>query len=179
MGSQLGAAIRKRGPRSLRKGKEAEKTAVAAAAAAAAAPTSFSTYTHTTMTPHAQDISASSAPEVQAPASAAPTKEHTQTTRYYARRESRDVVLEVTPTGISIIDGESQFFHLTTILSWRVRRSEAGQPVGFKLVFTDGTEMIFSTDQGREISDTMMAHAQGLAALMHNGMHVRGTAMVN
>ena len=179
MGSQLGAAIRKRGPRSLRKGKEAEKTAVAAAAAAAAAPTSFSTYTHTTMTPHAQDISASSAPEVQAPASAAPTKEHTQTTRYYARRESRDVVLEVTPTGISIIDGESQFFHLTTILSWRVRRSEAGQPVGFKLVFTDGTEMVFSTDQGREISDTMMAHAQGLAALMHNGMHVRGTAMVN
>ena len=125
------------------------------------------------------DISARSAPEVQAPASAAPTKEHTQTTRYYARRESRDVVLEVTPTGISIIDGESQFFHLTTILSWRVRRSEAGQPVGFKLVFTDGTEMIFSTDQGREISDTMMAHAQGLAALMHNGMHVRGTAMVN
>ena len=46
-------------------------------------------------------------------------------------------------------------------------------------VFTDGTEMVFSTDQGREISDTMMAHAQGLAALMHNGMHVRGTTMVN
>jgi hypothetical protein len=99
--------------------------------------------------------------------------------RYFARREGRDVVLEVSQTGINVVDGDARFFHLTTILSWRVRRSESGRPVGFKLVFTDGSELVFSTEQGREISDVMMQHAQGLAALMHNGMHVRGTTMVN
>jgi hypothetical protein len=101
------------------------------------------------------------------------------TSRYIARREDRTVVLEVAPTGVTVIDGDSTFYHLTTILSWRVRRLDSGAPVGFKLVFTDGSDIIFGTEQGREISDVLMKHAQGLASLMQSGMHVRGTAMVN
>ena len=171
----LGAAIRKRGPRSMRKSSTKHE---------GRAELEFDgmdgtvTYQHTTLTPHAAGLSI--APVIVRPAPAL-TKEHSKEhlTRYFARREGREVVLEVSQTGINVVDGDAKFFHLTTILSWRVRRSESGQPVGFKLVFTDGTEMVFNTDQGREISDLMMQHAQGLAALMHNGMHVRGGMMVN
>lgn len=173
---QVGAAIRKRGPRSLRKGSSTKQREGPAELEFDGLGTT--TYQHTTLTPHAQDLSIAAPPEVRP--SPAPTKEHSEhLSRYFARREGRDVVLEVSQTGINVVDGDAKFFHLTTILSWRVRRSESGRPVGFKLVFTDGTEMVFNTDQGREISDVMMQHAQGLAALMHNGMHVRGTAMVN
>jgi hypothetical protein len=94
-------------------------------------------------------------------------------------QDDRPVSLQVSPTGVTVNDDGSKFFHLTTILSWRVRRSESGAPVGFKLVFTDGSEMIFVTEQGREISDVLMKHALGLANLMKSGMHVRGTTMVN
>ena len=173
---QLGAAIRKRGPRSMRKSSSTQKHDGPAELEFDGMDGTV-TYQHTTLTPHAADLSI--APEIARPAPA-PTKEHSEhLTRYFARREGREVVLEVSQTGINVVDGEAKFFHLTTILSWRVRRSESGQPVGFKLVFTDGTEMVFNTDQGREISDMMMQHAQGLAALMHNGMHVRGGMMVN
>jgi hypothetical protein len=172
---QMGAAIRKRGPRSLRKGGLKKKEGPSELEFDGLGTT---TYEHTTLTPHAQDLSIAAPPEVRT--LPVPTKEHSEhLSRYFARRQGRDVVLEVSQTGINVVDGEAKFFHLTAILSWRVRRSESGRPVGFKLVFTDGSEMVFSTEQGREISDVMMQHAQGLAALMHNGMHVRGTTMVN
>lgn len=172
---QMGAAIRKRGPRSLRKSGPKKRDNPAELEFDGLGTT---TYQHTTLTPHAQDLSIAAPPEIRP--LPAPTKEHAEhLSRYFAKRDGRDVVLEVSQTGIKIVDGEEKFFHLTTILSWRVRRSESGRPVGFKLVFTDGSEMVFSTEQGREISDVMMQHAQGLAALMHNGMHVRGTTMVN
>ncbi len=172
---QMGAAIRKRGPRSLRKGGPKKNEGPSELEFDGLGTT---TYQHTTLTPHAQDLSIAAPPETRP--LPAPTKEHSEyLSRYFAQREGRNVVLEVSQTGINVVDGEAIFFHLTTILSWRVRRSESGRPVGFKLVFTDGSEMVFSTEQGREISDVMMQHAQGLAALMHNGMHVRGTTMVN
>ena len=173
---QMGAAIRKRGPRSLRKSAPNKRERPAELDELDGLGTTA--YQHTTLTPHAQDLSIAAPPEVRS--LPAPTKEHSaHLSRYFARREGRDVVLEVSQTGINVVDGDARFFHLTTILSWRVRRSESGRPVGFKLVFTDGSELVFSTEQGREISDVMMQHAQGLAALMHNGMHVRGTTMVN
>ena len=136
---------------------------------------------YTTITPH--PIVA--APEVVAVPATGTSKDFKSsgigdTSRYMARREDRQVVLEVSPTGVTVIDGAApQFFHLTTILSWRVRRNSQSEPVGFKLVFTDGSDIIFGTEQGREISDVMMQHAQGLAALMQGGMHTRGAAMVN
>jgi len=101
-------------------------------------------------------------------------------TRYTVHLGDSDADLVVSPTGVNISDGDtSTFYHLTTIQSWRVRRLKSRKPVGFKLVMIDGSEVVLSTEQGKEISDTMMKHAKGLAALMQGGMHVRGTAMVN
>jgi hypothetical protein len=43
----------------------------------------------------------------------------------------------------------------------------------------DQSEIGFGTPRGRTISDCSMQYAQGLASLMHSGMHVRGSATVN
>jgi hypothetical protein len=107
-------------------------------------------------------------------------------TRYTVQRGERAVLIDVGPTGVSVHDPGaatgSAFHHLTSIQSWRVIREAnvpTGDPIGFRLQFTDRTELEFTTPGGRAISDTLMTHARGLATLMHGGMHVRGSAMVN
>ena len=203
LSTSLGAAFRKRGPRASRKGDSASacsgddtsaehaKTAIAQVPPPSPIAQTSSMTVGSVPTPPLSPSASSvppiapphAAPEIRLPQKVAdfalPSAGHGNTSRYRVRREDRSVVLEVSPTGVTVIDGEAQFHHLTTILSWRVRRSESSQPVGFKLVFTDGAEITLGTEQGREISDVMMRHAQGLASLMHGGMHVRGTAMVN
>ena len=108
-------------------------------------------------------------------------------TRFEVERDgNRSVGVDVSPTGITIHDEAMaeahQFIHLTAIQSWRTIRAgnvPTGEPVGLRLQLTDQSEIEFGTNRGREISNTLMTHAQGLASLMHSGMHVRGSAMDN
>ena len=179
LSTHLGAAFRKRGPRAQPKGTssipEADETR----------PTADHVQQHATATPHVAMVGAAPSDARRLPDQQINglQSQGVDSSRYVVRREGREVILQVSPTGVTVEDADSTFYHLTTILSWRVRRSESSQPVGFKLVFTNGLELIFTTEQGREISDVMMHAAKGLASSMHTGnpagMHVRGTVMVN
>ena len=110
-----------------------------------------------------------------------------QVTRFEVSRDgNRMVKVDVSPTGITIHDDAMaephQFLHLTSIQSWRTIREgnvPSGPPVGLRLQLVDQSEIGFGTLRGREISDCLMQYAQGLESLMHSGMHVRGSAMVN
>ena len=110
--------------------------------------------------------------------------------QFSATCEGRDVDISVTPSGVLVcecarpLDPTAEtFYHYTTVPSWRVVRASSGSKrgvaIGLALTLDDHTEVLFSTGEGKEIGNAMMRNVQGLADIMHGGMHVRGTAMVN
>ena len=109
---------------------------------------------------------------------------------FNAMWQGRGVELSVTPSGLLVCESArpldpaaETFYHYTTIPSWRVVRtcdgSKRGVAIGLALTLDDGSEAVFSTGEGKEIGQAMMSNVQGLASIMHGGMHVRGSAMVN